>query len=191
MTACNESQTRIVALFDNEAGDEDLRLTADHLHDCPACRAFCLDLVAIRRAGATAPLPTLSPAARQAVLDGIKAEQTAATGSRTQDRSGWLRFGRLERWAALLVIGSLLAACLVLGRTGKDLQTRLGAAEQQVAAIHEQRQIAESQERQQKAISALYFRMAELEDRVNRSSPSQRASLPTGAHDRRERQSNF
>jgi anti-sigma factor RsiW len=191
MTSCDEYQMRIVALFDNEAGDEDLRLTADHLHDCPACRAFYLEVVALRRAGTTAPVPSLSPGARQAVLDGIKAEQAAPTGSRVKDKSGWLRFGRVERWAALLMIGSLLATCFVLGRTAKDLQTRLGAAEQQVAAIHEQAKQTESQERQQKAISALYFRMAELEERVNRGSPSQRASFPTPASDRAARQSNL
>jgi fibronectin type 3 domain-containing protein len=85
----------------------------------------------------------------------------------------------------------MLITCFVLGRTAKDLQLKLRAAEQQVAAIHEKAKLAESQERQQKAISALYFRMAELEERVNRSSPSQRASFPAQAYDRSARQSNF
>ena len=80
MTSCDEYQTRIVALFDNEAGDEDLRLVAGHLQDCPECRAFYLDLVAIRRAGATAPMPSLSPGVRQAVLGRVKADQPTARG---------------------------------------------------------------------------------------------------------------
>ncbi|MCX5643724.1 MAG: zf-HC2 domain-containing protein [Phycisphaerae bacterium] len=191
MAPCDEYQTRMVALFDNEAGDEDLRLVAGHLQDCPECRAFYLDLVTIRRAGATAPMPSLSPGVRQAVLGKIEADQADRTGSRTIDWSGMLRFGGLGRWAAVLVIGSLLITCFVLGRTAKDLRLKLGAAEQQVAASHEQAKLAESQERQQKAISALYFRMAELEERVNRASPSQRASFPVQAYDRRERQNNF
>ena len=191
MTSCDEYQARIVALFDNEAGNEDLRLVAGHLHDCPACRAFYLDLVAIRRAGVTAPMPSLSSTARQKVLDGITVDQTAPTRSCAKDRSGLLRFGWLERWAAVLVIGSLLITCFVLGRTAKDLRLKLGAAEGEVAAIHEQAKLTESQERQQKAISALYFRMAELEERIDRVSPSQRASFPTPAYDRPARQSNF
>jgi anti-sigma factor RsiW len=188
MTSCDEYQTRIVTLFDSEVRDEDLRLAAGHLQDCPECRAFCLDVVAIRRAGATPPMPSLSPGVRQAVLDRIDADRR---GARAKGRSELLRFGRPGRWAAVLVIGVLSIACLALGRTANDLRTRLGAAEQQVAAIHEQAELAESQERQQKAISALYFRMAELEDRVNRVSPSQRASFPDQVHDRSERQSNL
>lgn len=188
MTSCDEYQTRIVALFDNEAGDEDLRLAAGHLQDCPECRAFCLELVGIRRTLASASMPSLPPAARQAVLDNIKADQA---DHREPCRLAGARLLRLWRWAAILVIGLLSIACFALGRTAKDLRIKLGAAEQQVAAIHEQAKLAESQERQQKDISALYFRMAELEERVNRGSPSRRASFPTQAYDHAERQSNL
>jgi len=190
MTSCDKYQTRMVALFDNEAGDEDLRLVAGHLQDCPECRAFCLELVGIRRALASASTSSLSPAARQAVLNGVKADESDREQHAKSGRRLW-RIGRLGRWAAVLVIGSLLMACFVLGRTAKDLRLKLGAAEQQVSAIHEQAKLTESQERQQKAISALYFRMAELEERVNRGSPSQRASFPTPAYDRSARQSNL
>ncbi len=205
MTSCDEYQARIVTLLDNEAGDEDLRLVTGHLQDCGACRAFYLDAVALRRAVVTAPVPSLSPGARQAVLDGIKTVGCGLTARAASDSVGQtcpkrsLHLGRVGawiknapyRWAAVLAIASLLTTCLVLGRTAKDLRTRLGAAEQQVAAIHEQAKLAESQERQQKAISALYFRMAELEERVKRGSPSQRASFPTPAYDRSTRQSNL
>jgi phytoene/squalene synthetase len=60
-----------------------------------------------------------------------------------------------------------------------------------VAAIHEQERLAEAEERQQKAISALYFRMAELEDRVDRSSRPERASLPAQVRDGPERQNDL
>jgi predicted anti-sigma-YlaC factor YlaD len=184
MRSCDEYQAGIVALFDNEAGDEALRLTADHLQDCPQCRAFCLDLIALRRTLASAGVPSLPSAARGAVLDGV-------TAGRSDRRVvAWVK-NPPYRWAAVLVIGLLSIACFTLNRTAKDLRTRLGAAEREVAAIHEQAKSAESQERQQKAMSALYFRIAELEDRVNRSSPPQRSSFPTQAYERPVRQSNL
>jgi len=205
MTSCDEYQTRMVALFDTEAGDENLRFVAGHLQDCPECRAFCLDLIGIRRALASASTPSLSPDVEQKVFDGIKAVgwgltprvPCASVGSTFLTRS--VHIGRVGawvknppyRWAAVLVIGLLSIACFALGRTAKDLRLKLGAAEQQVAAIHEKAKLAESQERQQKAISALYFRMAELEERVNRASPSQRASFPVPEFGRSERQSNL
>jgi anti-sigma factor RsiW len=191
MTACKEYQARIVALFDNEAVDEDLRLTAAHLSDCPACRALYLDLVTLRRAEAAGPVPSLSAGTRRAVLDGIKADQATPAGSHAPDRSGMFRSGRVQRWAAVLVIGVLSVVSLGLNRQARDLRDRLGAAEQEVAAIHEQRQLAEAQERQQKALSALYFRMAELEERVKRGSPSQRTAFPTPPYDHPPRQDNL
>lgn len=191
MTPCDNCQGAIVALLDNEARDEDLRLAAGHLHDCAECRAFCLDLVGIRRTLASTSVPGMSPSARQAVLDSIKADQSDRTESRTQKKVRFLRFGRLGRWAAVLAIGLLLMACFALGRTAKDLSTRLTTAEQNVAQIHEQARLAESEERQQKAISALYFRMAELEERVNRGSSSQRASMPAQVYERAEKRNNL
>jgi anti-sigma factor RsiW len=191
MTSCAEYQTRMAALFDNEAGDEDLRLVAGHLQDCAECRAFCLELVGIRRALASACPPSLSPAVRQGVLDRIGADQSPRGESRGRSSARFLHAGGLWRWAAVLALGALSIVCLALGRTARDLRVKLGSAEQQVAAIQEQAKLAESQERQQKAISALYFRMAELEERVKRGSPSQRASFPTPAYDRSARQSNL
>jgi len=190
MTSCDKYQVGIVALFDNEARDEDLRLAAGHLQDCPQCRAFCLELVGIRRTLASASTPSLSPAARQAVLNGVKADESDREQHAKSGRRLWT-IARLGRLAAVLVIGLLVITCLALDKTAKDLRTRLGAAEREVAAIHEQARLAESEERQRKAISALYFRMAELEERVNRVSPSQRASFPAQAYDRSERQSNL
>ncbi len=184
MRSCDEYQAGIVALLDNEARDEDFRLAAGHLQDCAACRAFCLDLIGIRRTLTAAPAPSISPAAREAVLDGVKA------GRSRRRMDAWVK-NPPYRWAAVLVIGMLSIACVALGRTAKDLRTRLGAAERQVAAIHEQAKLAESEERQQKAISALYFRMAELEERVNRSSRPERVSFPAQMYDRTERQGNL
>ncbi len=191
MTSCNEYQAGIVAFFDNEAGDEDLRLVAGHLRDCPECRAFCLDLIGIRRTLVSASHPSLSPAVRQAVLNEVKNDQSDHSKSHAKDRARFRQVGILMRWAAVLAICVLSIACFTLGRTAKDVRARLRAAEQQVAVAHEQARLAESEERQQKAISALYFRMAELEYRVNRSSRPERASLPAQVHDRLERQNDL
>jgi hypothetical protein len=191
MNACDKCQATAVALFDNEAGDEDLRLVAGHLHDCPECRAFCLDLVTVRRTWATAPTPSPSPALRQKVFDGIQADRAAPARVWPRDRSGPFRFGRLARWAAVLVIGGLVILSVGLNREAQGLRDRLQAAERQVASLRAEDQVKETQEKQQKAISALYFRMAELEERVHRGSPSQRTSFPSSAYDHSARESNL
>jgi anti-sigma factor RsiW len=191
MTPCDEYQARIVALLDNEAGDEDLRLAAGHLQDCPECRAFFRGLIGIRRTLTAAPLGSLSTTARQAILDKVRDDQSGHSESHTKGKATFFRLGRVTRWAAVLAIGGLSIACFALDRTAEDLRTKLGAAEREVAAIHEQAKLAESEERQRKAISALYFRMAELEDRVNRSSRPERASVPAHVYKRREKQSDL
>jgi hypothetical protein len=190
MTSCDKCQAGIVALFDNEAGDEELRLVAGHLQDWADCRAVCLELVGIRRALATASMPNLSPAARQAVLDGVKADESDREQHAKSGKRLWT-IARLGRWAAVLVIGLLLILCVGWNREARYLRNRLQAAEQQVVSIRAEDLVKEAQEKQQKAISALYFRMAELEERVNRGSPSQRTSFPTQAYDRAQRQSNL
>ncbi|MBN1461335.1 MAG: hypothetical protein JXA57_17545 [Armatimonadetes bacterium] len=191
MATCDKSQAAIVALFDNESKDDDLRLMAGHLQDCAECRAFCRELIGIRRALVSASPPSLSPAARQEILNRIKAGPVDGGELRGKGGARFLRFDGLLRWAAVLMIGSLSIACFVLSGTAKDLRLKLGAAERQVAAIHDQAKLAESEERQRKAISALYFRMAELEERVNRSSRPDRASFPAQTYDPAERQSNL
>ena len=186
MTSCDQYQSTVVALFDNEARDEDLRLVAGHLQNCPECRTFCLDMIALRRAEMAAAVPGLSPAARQQVLTSAKADRPVDRDSHEAARVRMLSLARLGRWAALLIIGVLSIACLALGKTAGDLRTRLTGAEQQVAAIHAEQERAESEERHQKAISALYFRMAELEQRVDHFSPSRRASYPAETRSRPE-----
>jgi predicted anti-sigma-YlaC factor YlaD len=190
MISCDKYQAGIVALFDNEARDEDLRLAAGHLQDCPECRAFCLELIGIRRTLASVSTPSLPPAARQAVLNGVKADESYGEQHAKSGKCLWT-IGRLGRWAAVLVIAVLLILCAALSRETTDLRDRLQAAERQVALIHEEDQVKEAQEKQQKAISALSFRMAELEERVNRSSRPERASFPAQVYERPGRQSNL
>lgn len=188
MTSCDKWQAGIVALFDNEANEEVLAELSAHLAACSECRAFCLYLIGIRRTLTSAPIPSLSPTARQEVLEDIKTDQRDRKEAHPRAAERSHSIGRLGRWAAVLAIGALSVTCLTLNRAARDLRDKLGAAEQQVAAMHAQAERAESEERQQKAISALYFRMAELEERVGRFSPSRRASFPTHVYGRPERQ---
>lgn len=191
MNSCDEYQVKIVALFDNEAWDDDLWSVAGHLQDCPDCRAFCLDLIRIRRDMAYAPLPRLSQAAGQVVLDRVRDGSADHTKVRAGCRKWFPKAGWLMRWAAVLTIGLLALTCLALNRTAKELRVKLAVAERQVATIQEERQLAQSEERQQKAIAALYFRMAELEERVSRFSPSQRASVRSQGYERPKTQGNL
>jgi uncharacterized protein YhaN len=91
-----------------------------------------------------------------------------------------LRFPRLA-WAsgvaaALLLVSSWLA-CYALTQKVGDLKQQLQASRQELAVARQDLAVARAEEqrkedrdREQKAITALYLRMAELEERVERSS---------------------
>jgi hypothetical protein len=122
-------------------------------------------------------MPSFSSAVRQEVLENIRTDQSGGVPAYQRSAARWFRFARPARWAAVLAIAALSVACLGLGKSARDLRTRLTGAEQQVAAIRAEQERAESEERQQKAISALYFRMQELESRVDRFSGPRSARL--------------
>jgi len=96
--------------------------------------------------------------------------------------------------AAFLIISSWLA-CYALAREVADLkgqlqdaQQHLALAQQDLAVARAEKQLEEDQEREQKAITAMYLRMAELEERVDRLSSPRTAFFPTelnGLYDRR------
>ncbi|MGD8501794.1 MAG: zf-HC2 domain-containing protein [Phycisphaerales bacterium] len=195
MISCDECQKKIVAVFDNEANKGDEELIGVHLKDCPECRAFQGDMVRIRHQFVSVPMPSLSPAVGQELM---QVAQTDSLRSKSLgcDESGkrqplLLRFPRLT-WAAglagvfLIVISWL--ACFNLARKVKVLRQELQTARRDIAVAQAEQQLKEDRERQQKAISALYFRMQELEDQVNQFSSPRTNFLPTqlnGLSDRR------
>jgi len=64
----------------------------------------------------------------------------------------------------------------------------LALAQQDLAVARAEKQLEEDRQREQKAITALYLRMAELEERVDRFSSPRTAFFPTernGLSDRR------
>jgi hypothetical protein len=186
MISCDECQKKIVAVLDNEASEGDEELIGAHLKDCPECGAFQADMVRIRQHFVSVPMPGLSPAVGQELM------QVAQTDSLRSKRLGrdksasrqplLLRFPRLT-WAAglagvfLIVISWL--ACFNLARKVRVLRQELQVARRDIAVAQAEKQLTEDQERQQKAISALYFRMQELEDQVNRFSSPTTDFLPT------------
>ncbi len=193
MISCDECQKKLVAAFDNEASKEDDQLISSHLTDCCECRAFYQDMVRLRQQFVSVPMPTLSPAVAQELM------RIAQTDSLPSNRRGHdknrsrqpllLRFPRLT-WAgglaaALLVVSSWLA-CYALTKRVTDLKQQLQASRQELAVAQQdlavaraEKQREEDRQREQKAITALYLRMAELERRIDRGSLPGTTFLPT------------
>jgi anti-sigma factor RsiW len=186
MISCDECQEKIVAVFDNEGSQGDRELTSAHLRDCPECRAFHQEMVKVRQ------LYSVATAARALVTIGKDFMQTveadavrSSNVSREKHRTGRaLFFGKLPRlaWAcgvaALFLIAASWLVCFILAREVGDLRQELDTARQEVAAAQAERQLREAQEREQKAIAALFFRMQELEERVDRFSSPRTTFLP-------------
>jgi len=191
MISCDECQKKLVAAFDNEAGKEDEQLISSHLKDCCECRAFYQDMVRLRQQFVSVPMPSLSPAVGQELM------QIAQADSLRSNRRGYdknrsrepflLRLPRLT-WAAGLAAAMLVVlswlACYALTKRVVDLKQQLQASRQEVAVARQDLAVARAEEqreedrqREQKAISALYFRMQELEERFDRYSSSRTTFL--------------
>jgi len=205
MISCDECQKKLVAAFDNEAGKEDEQLISSHLKDCRECRAFYQDMVRLRQQFVSVPMPSLSPAVGQELMRIAQADPLRSNRrGRDKNRSRQpllLRFPRLI-WAgglaaALLVVSSWLA-CYALTKRVTDLKQQLqtsrqelAVAQQDLAVARAEKQREEDRQREQKAITALYLRMAELEERVERFSSPRTTFLPTELNELSSRQSDL
>jgi len=184
-----------VAVFDNEANEADERLVWGHLRDCPECRAFHKDMVRLRQELVSVPVPGLPAAVGQELMQVAQADSLRSK-SLGRDKGVnrqplFVRFPRL-RWACslaglfLIVISWL--ACFTLVRENVGLRQELQAARREMGVAQAEKQVKEAQEKQQKAISALYFRMQELEERIDRSPSPRSVFFPAelnGLSDRR------
>jgi len=196
MISCDEYQKNMVAVLDNEGSKDDERLLSAHLADCSECRAFYDEMVSTRQ------LFSIAASKKAAVTIGQDFMRTVETDAlRSKKLSGkkpirsralfWDKLPRLV-WAgglaaALLVIVSWLA-CYVLTKEVSDLRGQLQVAQQHLAVAQAEKQLEEDREREQKAITALYLRMAELEERVDEFSSPRMTFVPTernGFSDRR------
>jgi uncharacterized protein YhaN len=192
MISCEECQKKLVAVFDNEGCEGDEELTKAHLRDCPACRAFREDMVRLRQRFGSVDVPDLPRMMGEELMQVVQADflrrENRLGGNLSQNLPLFLRFPRLA-WAAglaalFLIIVSLLA-CYMLTQKVSDLRGRLEASQRELAAARHDLVVAqatkkreEDRQREQKAISALYFRMQELEDRFDRFSSPRETFLP-------------
>jgi anti-sigma factor RsiW len=195
MISCDDCQKKMVAVLDNESSAEDVKLVFGHLADCTACRTFYNELISTRQ------LFSISTAMKEPVIIGHEFMRTVeAETQRSRKFSGektvrtrTLSRNKLSRvmWAggaaaALLIVASWLA-CYSLAREVADVRGRLHAANQDLAVVRAEKQIEEDRQKEQKVITALYLRMAELESRVDRYSSPRTTFLPAEQNRRSDR----
>jgi len=185
MISCDECQKKIVAFFDNEGSEGDEALISAHLKDCSDCRAFHEDMVKMRQEFVSVPVPSPPAAMAQELMRQTAPDSVRGKTSRPEkrlSREPWRRRFRRLAWASAAVGLCLLAlSCLrwsSLAREVADLRHDLEVAERDFALFREQKELKEAQERQEKAISALHFRMGELMERFDRIPLPRTAFLP-------------
>ncbi len=195
MISCDEYQKKMVAVLDNEGSEEDERLLSAHLKDCPECRAFYDGMVSTRQLFSIATATKATVTIGQDFLRTVEADalRSKKLSGKKPIRSRALFWHKLPRvaWAgglaaALLVIVSWLA-CYSLTKEVADLKGQLQDAQQHLAVAQEEKQLEEDRQREQKAITALYLRMAELEERFNWYSSPRTTFLPAEQNRRSDR----
>jgi len=199
MISCDEYQKKMVAVLDNEGSEEDERLLSAHLADCPECRAFYDGMVSTRQLFSIATATKAAVTIGKDFLRTVEADalRSKKLSGKKHIRSSALFWDKLPRlaWAgglaaALLVIVSWLA-CYSLTKEVADLKGQLQVAQQHLAVARAEKQLEEDRQREQKAITALYLRMAELEERVERFSSPRTVFLPTELNGLSERRSDL
>ncbi len=187
MISCDKYQKKMVAVLDNEGSEDDERLLSAHLRDCPECRAFYDGMVSTRQLFSIATATKATVTIGQDFLRTVEADtlRSRKLSGKKHIRSRPLFWDKLPRVAragglaaALLVIVSWLA-CYALAREVSDIRGQLQAAQQHLAVAQAEKHLEEDRQREQKAITALYLRMAELEERVDDFSSPRKAFFPT------------
>jgi len=195
MISCDEYQKKMVAVLDNEGSEEDERLLSAHLADCPECRAFYDGMVSTRQLFSIATATKATVTIGQDFMRTVEADalRSKKLSAKKPIRSRALFWHKLPRaaWAgglaaALLVIVSWLA-CYALTKEVADLKGQLQDAQQHLAVAQEEKQLEEDRQREQKAITALYLRMAEVEERVERFYSPRTTFLPAEQNRRSDR----
>jgi anti-sigma factor RsiW len=191
MISCDECQQKIAAVFDNEASEGDENLISAHIEDCPECQEFRTEIIKIRQALASAAVPAVSLEFQHERMQGAGAAGMKNKQPGFRERTNYERLPvRLRRlaWAgglaaSFLIVVSLLACFTMAGKVN-DLKQKLQIAQQDLAVVNVEKQLAEAQERQEKNTLALYLRMQELEERFGKGqsgrpvfSPAERNGL--------------
>lgn len=175
MISCEDCQNKLVAFFDNEGSQADEELVWGHLRDCPGCRAFHKDMVGLRKQFVSDDFPRLSAEMRHKLMQTVQEDCLQGKHLREEkvakNQTLLLRFPRLTYACALaglfLIVVSMLA-CFVLVKESKTLKQELEVAQREIAVAQAEKQLKETQDNQQKAISELHVRVKELEGHVQR-----------------------
>ncbi len=192
MISCEQCQKKLVAIYDNEDCKGDVELTNAHLKDCPACRAFREDMVRIRKRFVSTTVPSLSKNVEKQLIQTVRVDSLRGENrhhaNELKHRPVLLRLPKIA-WitgiAGLFLLIVSWLACFTLVKEVSNLRDRLETSRQELAAVRQDlavaqatMQLEEDREREQKAISALYFRMRELEDRFDLYSSPRTTFLP-------------
>jgi len=191
MISCDDYQKKVVALLDNESSEEDEKLLSAHLAECPDCRAFYGEAMRTRQLFSIATATKRRRFMRIVEADAQQGKNRSGppqTRSQTRfkmDSRRLLMAGGLA--AAILVVVSWLA-CYAMSREVGQLRSQLQGAQQDLAVALAQGQTEKDRDKEQTAITALYLRMAELEQRVERVSLPRTILLPVERHGLSDRQ---
>ena len=187
MTTCKECQKKIAAVFDNEGTEADMELITVHLKECTECRAFRLDMENLRQKFISLNIPESLGEVKKELMQIVQADSQRSENSRGKNkiksqvlslnnhRSTWIT----GLAASFLIIISLLTFYIQTKKI-TDLENQLEVSRQELMIVQQDLAVAKAEKRreedlkrEQNAISALYFRMQELEDRFEKySSPT-------------------
>ena len=179
---CDESKTKLVALFDGEATEEDEALVSAHVSTCSECQIFREAMIEIGQEFAAVAVPLLPAAIGRELIGEVTADRVRTKPSGPGGSGGSRpRRANLRRLACVGgLIGFLFLAlsgllCLTLAREVAVLRSDLEVAKRDAALVRMEKQVEEAEERrqkerkEQKAISARHFRTAELMRQSDRS----------------------
>lgn len=195
MISCDECQKELVALFDNEALDnDDSESLRAHLQGCPECRDFRKNMARLRQEFVSTPLSGLSPSMKQELLQIAQADSTRRENQPNRNESKHrlllFQFPRLAWAAGLAAMILLVASWLVslnLARKVGTLRQELEASRQEIALAKEKTHLEDVQERQEKVVSGLRIRVRQLEGQMQRGVSPRMAWLSESPDCRPER----
>jgi hypothetical protein len=177
MTPCNAWHEKIVRGLDKESGGKEQNEIADHLQACPSCQAFRDRYMSIRQKFGSVTEPELPASIREhldreitADVNGGKVDSPST--QRTTDKpipSRHPAWRYVQQAAAILLVGLLGTACVLLEKKNTALERDLQLARQKIEWLHTQEQNEQAQNDQQQAISDLHIRVRNLEERTKLS----------------------
>ncbi len=196
MISCDDYQSKIVAVLDGESSEEVEKLLFAHLAECAECRTFHAEAIRTRHffsiATAIKPPAKIGRQFMRTVEADAQRGQNRPGPTRTRGQTGFkaesrrlLMAGGLA--AAVLLVVSWLA-CYAMSRKVMELRSQLQGAQRDLAVARAQGQAAEDRDREQKAITALYLRMSELEQRVERVPQLRNTFMPAAQYGSSDRQ---